>query len=558
MKYRKSALAMILATSMAFSSVFSFAASFNDMKNSKGEDHWSTVYVNDISSKGLVSGYADGSFKPNNPVTRIEAIVFISRLFPQENVKSVYEANKSKWEAKLTEHLIPEFAKAPVVYGLEKGLYTETYLKEFMNKTNKTQKEAQRYEFVVYLVRSLGWQSELSNAAVVKYKDVASIPKQAVPYVELLGKKGVIATEGDFNPLKSVTRGEIAKMISITYPSSERAKASTTTGKDETDKDNTNNQNTNGSPVMPSGTLVEGRISKVTADESSVMVTILKENGSTAQFFNKLAGVVVSIDGKAADARDVKEGYSVKLYTDGLTVKGIEVVSTSSQVNKTMTGELVSLGRNSIKIKGKSAMEEYDLASKLSITKNRKSAQLADLVVGDELSVKIEDSLITSIDAETVKRTIMNAEVKGVTSYANGTATVIVQDEDGTRYELEFNSNSRATKDRQTAGLSAIAVGYEATVYTNSNEIVDIILYGKAKGTVISGEIVEVNYREGYIYVKADGKEIKVETSRNTEIQELTSDKKTDIDYLEKGQKVIINGFEGASFFDATKIAYYK
>ena len=551
MKAKKSILAVLLAASLASSSMFSFAATFTDMKDSKGADHWSTAYVNDISGKGLVSGYADGSFKPNNPVTRIEAIVFISRLYPQDTVKSVYESNKSKWDAKLTENLIPEFAKAPVVFGLEKKLYTEAYLKEFMNKTSKTQKDAQRYEFVVYLVRALGWQGDLSNAAVVNYTDVSAIPKQAVPYVELLGKKGVIATEGAFNPLKSVTRGEVAKMISITYPSSERAKGGTGT--------TTPGTSTNDKVVMPSGTVVEGKIKSISSDGTDIIITITKDNGAIAAYTNQKAGVVISLEGKSATVSDLKEGLSVKLYTDGITLKGVEAIEVNTNVNKTMSGEIVSVDRNSVKIKKGSTAETYDFASNVTVVKNGKSSRVGELVSGDDIQAKIENSLVVSVEADTVKRTIKNITVKEITSYANSTANLVVEDEQGNQYTLEFNANSQAFMNNKTVSMTTIAVGYEADVYTSSNEILDIILYGRGKGTVLEGTITEVNTRDDYFYIKdANNKEIRVNVARDTEIVQWPSSGKKYIDDLEKGYRVILNGFAGGSVFDATNVAYYK
>ena len=550
MKMKKSALALILAVSLISSSTFSFAATFNDMKNAKGQDHWSTPYVNDISSKGLVSGYADGSFKPNNPVTRIEAMVFISRLFPQDTVKSVYDANKAKWDTKLKDNLIPEFAKAPVVFGLEKKLYTEAYLKEFMNKTNKTQKNAQRYEFAVYLVRALGWQSQLSNAAVVKYKDVSSIPKQAVPYIELLGKKGVLAKEGDFNPMKSITRGEIGKMLSLTYKDSERAK---------TDTANPNPPSNTDQVVMPSGTIVEGKIVSITSDNNNTIVNILKDNGVTGQYSNRLASVIVSIDGKAADIRDVKEGYTVKLYADGITLKGVEVVSTVTTINKNISGEILSVSSKAVKIKDRTLAEEFDFASNVKVTKNGKEARVSDLVSGDSVDAKIQNSLAVSIDAKTVKRNMLNVTIRGVTSYANGSAAVIIQDENGNQYDMQFTQSSRAYLNSKQVGVGSLAVGYEADVYANSNEILEIFLQGKAKDNVVIGVITDINYRDEYLYVKkSSAEEIKVTTSRDTDIRDRLSGTSKSFDNLEKGQNVIINGFDGINAFDASKIEYYK
>lgn len=86
-----------------------------------------------------------------------------------------------------------------------------TYLKEFIDSSTKKQKDALRYEFCVYLVRALNWETQLSNAAVVKYKDASTIIKQAVAYIELLGRKGIVATTGEFFPNKSVTEARLQR-----------------------------------------------------------------------------------------------------------------------------------------------------------------------------------------------------------------------------------------------------------------------------------------------------------------------------------------------------------
>lgn len=42
--------------------------------------HWSEQYVNALSKAGYVQGFPDGTFKPNAPVTRAEAVVMINRI----------------------------------------------------------------------------------------------------------------------------------------------------------------------------------------------------------------------------------------------------------------------------------------------------------------------------------------------------------------------------------------------------------------------------------------------------------------------------------------------
>lgn len=50
-------------------------AEFKDTK-----EHWAREYIDFVADKGLMTGYADGSFQPNKPMTRAEVATIIARL----------------------------------------------------------------------------------------------------------------------------------------------------------------------------------------------------------------------------------------------------------------------------------------------------------------------------------------------------------------------------------------------------------------------------------------------------------------------------------------------
>jgi len=562
---KKSILSLLVAMIFLCSSVFSYAAGFTDLKDSKGKDHWSSPYINDIAAKGLVSGYSDGTFRPNSQVSRVDAVVFMARLYPAEIINATYSENKNKWTKKLDTYAIPAYGRAAIVFALENSWFGEAYLKEFMNVSTKKPKEALRYEFCVYLVRALNWETLLSNAAVVKYEDSATIVKQAVSYVELLGRKNIVATSGKFNPDKPVTRGETAKMLSLAYPHSEKAKGSAS-DKDDTESNTGNTDDTNtgsnatnsGKVIMPSGVIVEGIIKYVGLDDNNMIVTIEDSRGSILSFSNKVSGVVVALDEKSAKPEDIKVGYTVKLYTDNTTIKGIEAVS-KLNVSKTLDGEVVSVRSSSMKIRisgGKS--EEYDLADKVRVEKDRKDAKISDLVDGDEVKVKIENSLITEIDAKTVKRTLKNVVIKGITINSNSSAKLSFIDEDKELREMNITGNSSVFMKNKRVNISDIKIGYEADIYANGNEVLELTLYSETKGEVFTGVIEEVNIRSDYFYIKtSDGKTKKVIIDSKTDVYDQVSNRLEDPRDLEKGLSVIINGYEGIEVIEATKIFYY-
>ena len=57
--------------------------SFNDTSN-----HWASSYIETVKSKGIINGYSDNTFKPDNKVTRAEAIVMISKMSNREPLKT--------------------------------------------------------------------------------------------------------------------------------------------------------------------------------------------------------------------------------------------------------------------------------------------------------------------------------------------------------------------------------------------------------------------------------------------------------------------------------------
>ena len=554
---KKSILSLLVAFMVLGSTVTSYAVSFSDLTNSKGAPHWSSVYIKDIGDKGLVSGYSDGTFRPNSPVSRVDAIVFMSRLYPTDIIKDTYTDNKAKWTTKLNTYNIPEYGRPAIVFALENSWFGEAYLKEFID-SKKKQKEALRYEFCVYLVRALNWETQLSNAAVVKYKDANTIIKQAVAYIELLGRKGIVAVSGEFMPNKSVTRGETAKMLSISYPSSERAKDDSGNADPGTGTPTPTPTPDPGKIIMPSGVIVEGIIKSINLDDNNMVVTIEDSRGNILGFSNKASGVVVAVDGKSANPEDVKVGYSVKLYTDSTTVKGLEAVS-KLDVNKTELAEIVEATTSYIEIKlSNGKTEKYDIGSKVDVQKNGKSASVSDLASGDEAKIKIEKSIVTEIEAKSIKRTLKDVIIKGVTINSNSSALVTFMDEDGAIRKMNITNSSVIYMKNSRAGISDIKIGYEADVYANSNEILDLTLYTQTKGEVFVGTITDVNTKEDYFFMKdSEAKTIKVMMDSKTDIYDYITGKAQYVRDLEKGQKVIITGYEGIDVIEATRVSYY-
>lgn len=78
---KKIALVITLASTLVFGSTAANvqASSFNDVSETKHS--WAVKAIDFMSEQGVIKGYSDGTFKPDNGVTKAEFVSMFSRLF---------------------------------------------------------------------------------------------------------------------------------------------------------------------------------------------------------------------------------------------------------------------------------------------------------------------------------------------------------------------------------------------------------------------------------------------------------------------------------------------
>ena len=62
-------------------------------------EHWAREAIDDMSDKKIVNGYSDGTFKPNNEMTRAEFIAVVNRMLGLKNESSRYipDISRQDW-----------------------------------------------------------------------------------------------------------------------------------------------------------------------------------------------------------------------------------------------------------------------------------------------------------------------------------------------------------------------------------------------------------------------------------------------------------------------------
>jgi len=183
------------------------AAQFTDLNG-----HWSASCAYESKTLDLLSGYPDGSFKPEQYLTRLEALVLFMRAAGYNpDTKSKSKNEKTSLPANT---VIPNVPWGQVY--LEKAyadkILTQTELAGYLYNA-----PASRAEISVLLGRLFMLSLPASGAAVTgsSFNDLGQVSPDVLPYVYAVTNAGIMAGYGDstFRPDNSLKRSEAAALL---------------------------------------------------------------------------------------------------------------------------------------------------------------------------------------------------------------------------------------------------------------------------------------------------------------------------------------------------------
>lgn len=212
----KRKMAMALAAVLVAGSlpVTVSAATFSDIN----EVSWASSTIQAVSDKGLINGYEDGTFRAKNNVTYSEAMVMVYNLMSKTgNLKASATNTLPIYQSVLNTYKIPTWSQSTVAYGLSAQILMAADLPKFT--TNGVSNPATRQDVAVMFGRALSEKYDIYAGTGVNYNDVWRISDEAMPYVDLLTRLGIVTGDdsGNFNPTANITRAEMAVMMNKTY-----------------------------------------------------------------------------------------------------------------------------------------------------------------------------------------------------------------------------------------------------------------------------------------------------------------------------------------------------
>ncbi|CEK31316.1 N-acetylmuramoyl-L-alanine amidase [[Clostridium] sordellii] len=165
---------------------------FNDI-----DGHWAKNAIIDFATKGYINGYGDGTFKPDNSITRAEFVKILNKAFGYTNVgtENFSDVNPSDWYYN------------DICIGVNAG-----YINGYEDNTFKPDKQITREEASKIIATALN----LNGDGKLNFKDSSEISNWAKPYVDALSDNNIINGYEDntFRPHNNMTRAENVTILS--------------------------------------------------------------------------------------------------------------------------------------------------------------------------------------------------------------------------------------------------------------------------------------------------------------------------------------------------------
>ena len=174
-------------------------AAFSDVV----EEHWAAGYINELTQKGIINGYTDGTFKPNNTLTRGEFLKLII-------TASIPDLDFSKVTPKYY-HWAASYVTVAENYGvIEKDQILGTNI----------DKPISRIEVIKILSLcdiNIRGARNLPNENALSFRDIDGLSEKEAALLSHAVSKGIINgySDGTFKPNNSLTRAEATKVLSI-------------------------------------------------------------------------------------------------------------------------------------------------------------------------------------------------------------------------------------------------------------------------------------------------------------------------------------------------------
>ncbi|MCC5602603.1 fasciclin domain-containing protein [Nostoc favosum] len=171
-------------------------------------DYWARPFIQALADNNVITGFPDGSFRPNQGVTRAEFAALIQKAFPNQNRVRQLSAGG--------------FKDVPAGYWAASAIqnaYETGFLAGYPGNVFRPTEQIPKVQAIVALTNGLGLTASSTGASSdlsTYYTDASAIPNYAVSSVTIATQSNIVVNYPDIkqlNPQQPLTRAEAAALL---------------------------------------------------------------------------------------------------------------------------------------------------------------------------------------------------------------------------------------------------------------------------------------------------------------------------------------------------------
>ncbi|MDX2242435.1 MAG: S-layer homology domain-containing protein [Leptolyngbyaceae cyanobacterium bins.302] len=202
-----SSSALLLASALVTSSLAPLTlqnaaiaqASFSDVQGS-----WAQTCIVELTQRGIISGYPDGTFRPNNPVTRAEYASMVGKAFPN--------ASRVRSATRFVDVPSSYWAYSAVTYASQTG-----FLSGYPGNVFNPGQSIPRAQVLVSLASGLNYAPSQPVASTLGlFADASAIPGYAQTGIAAATERKLVVNHPDvrlLNPNQLASRAEVSAFL---------------------------------------------------------------------------------------------------------------------------------------------------------------------------------------------------------------------------------------------------------------------------------------------------------------------------------------------------------
>lgn len=165
------------------------------------QGHWAQAYIEALAKRGVITGFPDGTFRPSDPVTRVQFAVIVNKAFdpaPRQARAQFRDVASNFWGY--------QAIQSATQGGFMRGYPEGTFLPN---------QAIPRVQALVALANGLGFGAG-SPTVLTRYQDAGEIPSYAVGPIASATQRRIVVNypnPGLLSPNRQATRAEVAAFV---------------------------------------------------------------------------------------------------------------------------------------------------------------------------------------------------------------------------------------------------------------------------------------------------------------------------------------------------------